>query len=276
MFVSGPTGPAPSLPPWKMYMILNPPAIASPGIRPMTMAAAAATANKRSFLIELLPLGARLLVRPAFRDWSLLGRDKRRDVGHIPNPIRHASGHCRGDLEGLSLYARRMVGRFTNRYTWREIVELYRVTEPYIAPVSNMRPRYNFAPLQSQVVIRLDKEGRREPVVMRWGLVPSWSKDDSGASRCINAKSETVATKPSFRAAFKARPCFVPADGFYEWAKLPGGEKQPYFITTRDREPFAFAGLWEWWPERRTPGRATARNLHDSDDRTEHAMRAHP
>jgi putative SOS response-associated peptidase YedK len=96
-------------------------------------------------------------------------------------------------------------------------------------------------------VVRLDKEGRREPVVMRWGLVPSWSRDESAASRCINAKAETAAEKPMFRGAFKSRPCLVPADGFYEWAPVGVGGKQPYYITTRDREPFAFAGLWEWW-----------------------------
>lgn len=101
--------------------------------------------------------------------------------------------------------------------------------------------------MQTGIVIRLDKEGRRKPTMMRWGLVPSWAKDDKGAARCINAKSETVADKPSFRAAFQSRPCLVPADGFYEWEKLPNGEKQPYFITLKSRVPFAFAGLWEWW-----------------------------
>ena len=71
-----------------------------------------------------------------------------------------------------------MCGRFTNQYTWRELVDLYRITEPYIHPISNLEPRFNFAPMQRGVVVRLDKEGRREPVMMRWGLVPSWSKDD--------------------------------------------------------------------------------------------------
>ncbi|HEX4078585.1 MAG TPA: SOS response-associated peptidase [Rhizomicrobium sp.] len=140
-----------------------------------------------------------------------------------------------------------MCGRFTNRFTWRELVELYRITEPYLTPVSNLEPRYNFAPMQKGIVVRLDKEGRREPAMMRWGLLPGWSKDDTGAANCINAKAETVAARPSFRAAFKSRPCLVPADGFYEWQKLAGGEKQPWFITTAFEEPFAFAGLWEWW-----------------------------
>jgi putative SOS response-associated peptidase YedK len=89
--------------------------------------------------------------------------------------------------------------------------------------------------------------------MMRWGLVPSWSKDDKDGARCINAKAETVAERPSFRAAFKARPCLVPADGFYEWAPVGPAGKQPYFITTRDKAPFAFAGLWEWWRAKDAP-----------------------
>jgi putative SOS response-associated peptidase YedK len=100
-----------------------------------------------------------------------------------------------------------MCGRINNQFTWRELVELYRITEPYIRPVSNLQPRFNFAPMQRGIVVRLDKQGRREPVTMRWGLVPGWARDDSGAARCINAKAETVAEKPAFRAAFKARRC---------------------------------------------------------------------
>ena len=83
-----------------------------------------------------------------------------------------------------------MCGRFTNQYTWRELVDLYRITEPYIHPISNLEPRFNFAPMQRGVVVRLDKEGRREPVMMRWGLVPSWSKDDGLCHRLFfNAAS---------------------------------------------------------------------------------------
>jgi putative SOS response-associated peptidase YedK len=140
-----------------------------------------------------------------------------------------------------------MCGRFTNRFTSRQLVGLYGITEPYIAPIPNLQPRFNFAPMQNGIVIRLDKSGRREPVMMQWGLVPSGSTDDSGAAKCINAEAETVATKPSFRAAFESRPCLVPADGYYEWQKLPGGEKQPYFICAEFDDPFAFAGLWESW-----------------------------
>src|ERR1700692_1045750 len=75
-----------------------------------------------------------------------------------------------------------MCGRFTNQYAWRELVDLYRITEPYIHPISNLEPRFNFAPMQRGVVVRLDKEGRREPVIMRWGPVPTWSKDHRSAT----------------------------------------------------------------------------------------------
>ena len=146
-----------------------------------------------------------------------------------------------------------MCGRFTNQYTWEELVRLYRITEPYIKPISNLEPRYNFAPMQRGPVVRLDKEGRREPAIMRWGLVPSWSKDDKSGAAMINAKAETVAEKPAYRSAFKSRPCLVVADGFFEWAKISPKEKQPYFITTKNHEPFAFAGLWEWWRAKDAP-----------------------
>lgn len=146
-----------------------------------------------------------------------------------------------------------MCGRYTNQFTWRELVELYRITEPYIHPISNLRPRYNMPPTDPGLVVRLDKEGRREPVMMRWGLVPSWSKDDKSGAAMINAKAETVAEKPAYRKAFASRPCLVVADGFYEWAKLGPKEKQPYFITLKNNEPFAFAGLWEWWRAKDAP-----------------------
>ncbi len=82
---------------------------------------------------------------------------------------------------------------------------------------------------------------------MKWGLVPSWAKDVSIGSRMINARSETAAEKPSFRSAFKKRRCLIPADGFYEWQKTNGKDKQPWLIHMQDRHPFAFAGLWEAW-----------------------------
>jgi putative SOS response-associated peptidase YedK len=88
--------------------------------------------------------------------------------------------------------------------------------------------------------------GDREFVLLRWGLVPFWAKDPKIGSRMINARSETVATKPAFRAAFRRRRCLVLADGFYEWQKVQGG-KQPHYVRLKDGSPFAFAGLWERW-----------------------------
>ena len=112
-------------------------------------------------------------------------------------------------------------------------------------PLPNIRPRYNLAPTQDAPIVRMTG-GDRELVMLRWGLVPSWSDGPDTRYRMINARAETVATKPAFRSAFKLRRCLVPADGFYEWRKAENG-KQPYRIALQDGEPFAFAGLWERW-----------------------------
>ena len=108
---------------------------------------------------------------------------------------------------------------------------------------------FNIAPTQEIMAI-IYKNGRRLDK-FHWGLVPSWSKDLSGASRLINARAETVAQKPSFRAAFKKRRCLILSDGFYEWTGEKG-KKQPHFLYLPDEKPFAFAGLWETWKTRDT------------------------
>src|ERR1700677_1389898 len=110
-------------------------------------------------------------------------------------------------------------------------------------------PRYNIAPTQPVAVIRQKpKEPRRELSLMRWGLIPSWSKDMSGAAMMINARSETAAAKPAFREALSLRRCLIPADGFYEWQRA-GKAKQPYCFEVNDGELFAFAGLWDRWKD---------------------------
>ncbi len=109
-----------------------------------------------------------------------------------------------------------------------------------------MKPRYNIAPTQDVAAIRNDAEGGRELTALRWGLIPFWAKDPSIGNRMINARAETVAEKPAFRAAYRRRRCLVLADGFYEWHK-EGSEKTPYFIALDSGIPFAFAGLWENW-----------------------------
>lgn len=110
-------------------------------------------------------------------------------------------------------------------------------------------PRYNIAPTQSVPVIRQHpKEPIRQISTMRWGLIPSWAKDTSGAARMINARSETAGMKPAFRDALKSRRCLIPADGFYEWMRT-GKTKQSYCFEVNGGELFAFAGLWDGWKD---------------------------
>ena len=133
-----------------------------------------------------------------------------------------------------------MCGRFTLTTPSAVLAEAFGLPEPPDLP-----PRYNIAPTQLVAAVRAP-EGRRELVSLRWGLIPSWAKDPTIGNSLINARGETVASKPSFRAAFKQRRCLVPADGFYEW-KRSGKTKQPHYIRRPDGAPFAIAGLWERW-----------------------------
>ena len=154
-----------------------------------------------------------------------------------------------------------MCGRFTLTKEMREIAARFGVNYPRgyagtgtidspansidpTKPSPGLIPRYNIAPTQSVIVV--NDTGERQLVPMRWGLIPSWAKDESIGNRLINARAETLAEKPAFRAALKKRRCLIPADGFYEWQKQ-GKLKQPVRIVLKSREPFAFAGLWEHW-----------------------------
>ena len=112
-----------------------------------------------------------------------------------------------------------------------------------------IQPRYNIAPTQFVAAIRNDQNEQRELVMLRWGLVPFWAKDPSIGNRMINARAETVAEKPAYRAAYRHRRCVVLADGFYEWHK-DGDVKTPYFISLASGGPFALAGLWENWTDK--------------------------
>ena len=134
-----------------------------------------------------------------------------------------------------------MCGRFTNRFTWKELHERLDL----IGAPLNLRPRYNVAPSQDVAVARADDEGRTL-AMLRWGLIPSWAKDHAIGHKLINARSETAAEKPSFRSAFRYRRCLIPADGFYEWQRR-GGKRQPWLFGLRDGAPLVFAGLWERW-----------------------------
>ncbi len=134
-----------------------------------------------------------------------------------------------------------MCGRFTLRTPANQVAEAFGML-----PFADLRPRYNIAPSQPVAVIRLTQADGRELAFLKWGLVPSWADDPAIGYKMINARGDTVATKPSFRKAFKVRRCLVVADGFYEWRKSDG-KKQPHYIRLKDDRPFAFAGLWEHW-----------------------------
>jgi len=136
-----------------------------------------------------------------------------------------------------------MCGRFSQTATPEIIAEQFEVKEP----LPLFQPRYNIAPSQPVLAIRIDLDTTsRRLVQLRWGLIPSWAKDPKIGNQCINAKAETVAEKPSFRSAFKKQRCLVLATGFYEWQRQ-GAYKQPMWIGLRSKRPFAFAGLWEHW-----------------------------
>jgi putative SOS response-associated peptidase YedK len=134
-----------------------------------------------------------------------------------------------------------MCGRFTLRTPVKDLVEVFQLLHDV-----ELSARYNIAPTQPVAVVR-QVERHRELSMMRWGLVPSWSKDPKAGPPLINARADTVATKPSFRSAFKSRRCLIPADGFFEWQKTGEKAKQPFYIRLAKDHAFAFAGLWERW-----------------------------
>ena len=135
-----------------------------------------------------------------------------------------------------------MCGRFTLFEADKILSKKFGVSS--IPPLS---PRYNIAPSQPVAAVRATTDGSgREIALLRWGLIPSWSKDPAIGTRLINARAETAAEKPSFRNAFRQHRCLIPANGFYEWQRQERG-KQPYFIRMRDKRLFAFAGLWDRW-----------------------------
>jgi putative SOS response-associated peptidase YedK len=136
-----------------------------------------------------------------------------------------------------------MCGRFVQKTPLGEIRVLFEAANP----VPNAPPRYNAAPTDSLAVVRFNPQTRQRSLdLLRWGLVPLWAKDPSFGPKCINARSETIATNKIFREAFERRRCLVPADAFYEWRKVPGGKPAPYAVAPRGGM-FAFAGLWERW-----------------------------
>jgi putative SOS response-associated peptidase YedK len=135
-----------------------------------------------------------------------------------------------------------MCGRFNYRLTPAQLQEVF---ETLRIPDADWTPRYNIAPTQPIVAIRQAADGR-EAVMMRWGLIPHWASAPAGPPN-INARSETISTKPMFRDAFAKRRCLIPASGFYEWKQTGRKQKEPYHVQLKGGRPCAFAGLWDHW-----------------------------
>jgi putative SOS response-associated peptidase YedK len=133
-----------------------------------------------------------------------------------------------------------MCGRYTLHTAFETLQKHFQVSNQL-----KLIPRFNIAPSQSVAAVRMGTTDW-ELAMLTWGLVPFWAKDKKIGYRTINARAETVASKPAFRAAFRQRRCLIPADGFYEWKSQPGG-KQPFYIRLKNKDVFAFAGLWEQW-----------------------------
>lgn len=136
-----------------------------------------------------------------------------------------------------------MCGRFTLTVPRREVLDHYGIAD---APTL-LAPRYNIAPSQNIAVVRMGADGR-ELRELHWGLIPHWAKERSTGFSMINARAETVDTKPAFRGLFRRHRCLIPADGFYEWKPVAGG-KQPYRFTMRG-QVFSIAGLWDRWQDK--------------------------
>lgn len=134
-----------------------------------------------------------------------------------------------------------MCGRYALNATPSELVTRFGLDE-----CADFNARYNIPPGTDIPVIRQSPEGKRVLHLLRWGLVPHWTKDPSIGAKLNNARGETVAEKPSFRDAFKRRRCLIPMSGFFEW-KAEGKTKQPYFITQKSGDIMAMGGLWESW-----------------------------
>lgn len=139
-----------------------------------------------------------------------------------------------------------MCGRFALFASPELLAEYFALAEP-----PSLAPHYNVTPGQDIAAVRVDRDGVRSLRALRWGLVPFWARDTSLGRRLINARLDSLATKPAFREALARRRCLIPASGFYEWGVDPAGKKQPFFIRPRREPLLAIAGLWERW---RAPG----------------------
>jgi putative SOS response-associated peptidase YedK len=138
-----------------------------------------------------------------------------------------------------------MCGRFTQRYTWDEIQDLYGL----MGAARNLQAHYNIAPTDTIEVVTPGGDGTNRLMPMRWGLIPWWwKKTIKEVPATFNARAETVLDKPMFRDAFRRQRCIIPASGYYEWLKVPDG-KQPYYFSAADGGVLSIAGLWDRWSD---------------------------
>ena len=159
----------------------------------------------------------------------------------------------------LSIYSTKMCGRYALMAKQEELARRFLLRKMSEELLKTLRPRFNISPSQTVAAFRASREdGAREGVNLSWGLVPFWAKDFKISCKMINARSESAAEKPAFRAAFKSRRCIIPASGFYEWHRPKDeGRKQPFFFSLKEDEPMALAGLWERWRDPHGENRET-------------------
>jgi putative SOS response-associated peptidase YedK len=155
-----------------------------------------------------------------------------------------------------------MCGRFTATFEFSDI----RVRWNLDRDLPKYTPRFNVAPETSpNILVIVRHKGSNECRLMHWGLIPSWAKDPAIGNQMINARAESLIEKPAFKDLVRSRRCIIPADGFYEWRK-EGKGKVPMWVHLKNKEPFAFAGLWDVWRE---PDGKAGGVVHDHYDRTE-------
>lgn len=140
-----------------------------------------------------------------------------------------------------------MCGRFAFQSPHETVAQLFALPDA----LPELAPRWNITPASDVPVVRVASAGQRELALLHWGLVPSWAKERSIGTRLINARAETLAEKPAFRAAYRRRRCLLLADGYYEWRVVATG-KQPYYLHASDGRPFGMAALWESWNDPET------------------------
>lgn len=142
-----------------------------------------------------------------------------------------------------------MCGRYVLKQSRKELQNAFGFDDTGV----ELTPRFNIAPTTLVPIVRQIEKEARALALVRWGLIPAWAKPETKLPLMINARAETIATKPAFRSAYTHRRCLFPVSGYYEWQKRPTG-KQPFFIARQDTEPLSLAGIWETWisPEGQT------------------------